>query len=554
MLKYLPEQPLVRSALGAVAVLGAGSIAYFLVFPPSQPQTEPSAPPETAALAEPTTPTDIASRAERSAPADTPALTVPETPADTAGLTDPSAPAVPDAQTALPTPSPSALTDDPGAGGLPPEDTAPEIQTAMAAPLADMAPSFDLVRITDLGDVLIAGRAPASSTVAALIDEDPVAQAVSSRAGEFVMMFALAPHPAPRVLELEVRLPSGDRVRSADTLMLAPRSPALPDGGAQDAVAAAEGFAQPRQMVRAVEIAPPFPDSTAPARPGITPDPAEGVAPDTQASAGAPDSAPPERPDAPQAPAVDIARAQAPSQDSAGLTDPAQGSASLPDSASPARPGIIPDPARDIARAPDPAQGDTRPPDPGADAPDTRVETAPMAMLLRADGGVQLLGPAPGVPGAQTSANVTIDSVVYDAEGEIAISGRSQDGGADIQIYLDNQPILRARASADGNWQAQLAGIERGVYRLRVDELDAAAQVVSRAEIPFERVTPEIARTASGPQALIVQPGNTLWGMSEQQFGEGWRYMRIFDANRDQIRNPDLIFPGQVFILPEAAE
>jgi nucleoid-associated protein YgaU len=86
---------------------------------------------------------------------------------------------------------------------------------------------------------------------------------------------------------------------------------------------------------------------------------------------------------------------------------------------------------------------------------------------------------------------------------------------------------------------------------LRIDELDDAAQVTSRAEIPFERVTPEIGREASGPQALIVQPGNTLWGMSVERFGDGQRYMRIFDANREQIRNPDLIFPGQVFLLPE---
>ena len=142
--------------------------------------------------------------------------------------------------------------------------------------------------------------------------------------------------------------------------------------------------------------------------------------------------------------------------------------------------------------------------------------------------------------------------MVYDREGEVVMGGRSERGRADIQIYLDNQPIQRTRADADGAWQAQLAGIERGVYRLRVDELDAAAQVTSRAEIPFERVTPEVARDASGPAALIVQPGNTLWGMSERTYGAGWRYMRIFDANRSQIRDPDLIYPGQVFTVPDA--
>ena len=512
MLKYLPEQPLVRWALGAVAVVGAGSIAYVLLFPAARPLPEP---------------------ADLSAPA---ALTDPAPPAEPAALSDPAPPAEPaalaepDAQPALPTPS--ALSDDPGAGGLPLEDTAPEMQTAMSAPLAGLAPSFDLVRITDLGDVLIAGRAPASSAVAALIDEDPVAQAVSSRAGEFVMMFTLDPHPAPRVLELEVRLPSGDRVRSQDTLMLAPRSPALPEDAAPEGLALDQDVPQPRQMARAVDVAPLFPDSTAPA-------------PDrTQDSADLPGTAAPAAPGSAPDTAQDIARAP----------QPAQGNATLPDSPAPAPPDTVPNPAEDIARAPGPVPDSADAPDLAADAPAARTNAPPMAMLLRADGGVQLLDPAPELPGVQATTNVTIDSVVYDAEGEIAISGRSQEGAADIQIYLDNQPILRARAASDGNWQAQLAGIERGVYRLRVDELDAAAQVISRAEIPFERVTPEIARAAGGPQALIVQPGNTLWGMSAQQFGDGRRYMRIFDANRDQIRDPDLIFPGQVFILPEAGD
>ena len=180
------------------------------------------------------------------------------------------------------------------------------------------------------------------------------------------------------------------------------------------------------------------------------------------------------------------------------------------------------------------------------------AEAAPLAVLLRADGGVQVLGDAPRLPAANGSAgSVVIDSVVYDSDGEVVMGGRSGRGLADLQIYIDNQPVLRTRADPDGAWQAQLAGIERGVYRLRVDELDAAAQVTSRAEIPFERVTPELARDAVGPRALIVQPGNTLWDMSEQNYGDGLRYMRIFEANRDQIRDPDLIYPGQVFVVPE---
>lgn len=410
MLKFLPKDALAQWAIGSVAVAGAASVAYVVVFPPRSPAPD--------------------------------------------------------------LPRPDFVLTEPGAAMVPGEEPAPEVQIAMAPVQSDHAPSFDIVRVTDLGDMLIAGRAPATSAVAVLIDEEPVAQTVSTSLGEFVLMFDVAPAPMPRVLELEVRLPSGDRVRSIDTVMLAPRSEML-------AAASAEGPAIAQAVAREVEVEPLFAPSAAPVQPQVMAD---------------------ER--APEA------------------VDPL-------------------DPVRSDRLA---AQEDA--------AVDPQ---APLAVLMRPDGSVQVLGDAPRLPQRGGAGNVSIDSVTYDAGGDVSVSGRAATGSADILIYIDNQPILRARAAPDGNWQAQLDGIERGVYRLRVDELDEAAQVTSRAEIPFERVTPEIAREAGGPQALIVQPGNTLWGMSQERFGDGMRYMRIFDANRDQIRNPDLIYPGQVFILPENA-
>ncbi|TVP71747.1 MAG: LysM peptidoglycan-binding domain-containing protein [Rhodobacteraceae bacterium] len=395
MLKYLPKDTLAQWALGSVVVAGAASVAYVLIFSESAPE-----------------------------------LSAPEF-----GLVEPLALSAPEA-----------------------EDS-PEMQIALAAPLLDLAPRFDLVRVTDLGDVLIAGQAPARSAISALIDEDPVAQSISSAEGEFVLMFVIDTSPVPRVLELEVRLPGGERVRSLDTLMLAPRSDMLAQ--------TVDGEITPRSMGRPVDVAPLFPQAQAPERPAALP------------------------------------------QDA--LAEP-------PEAAS-------------------------------APAPQIEPRAAPTAILMRADGSVQNLGPAPGLD--PQGRNVSIDAISYTAQGEVSLTGRTASGSSDIQIYIDNQPILRARAAPDGNWQAQLDGIERGVYRLRVDEIDDQAQVTSRAEIPFARETPEIAAEAARPQALIVQPGNTLWGMSEARFGDGRRYMRIFDANRDQIRNPDLIFPGQVIVLPE---
>jgi len=48
----------------------------------------------------------------------------------------------------------------------------------------------------------------------------------------------------------------------------------------------------------------------------------------------------------------------------------------------------------------------------------------------------------------------------------------------------------------------------------------------------------------------VVQPGNSLWRLARESYGDGLRYTVIYEANKDQIANPDLIYPGQVFSIP----
>lgn len=52
----------------------------------------------------------------------------------------------------------------------------------------------------------------------------------------------------------------------------------------------------------------------------------------------------------------------------------------------------------------------------------------------------------------------------------------------------------------------------------------------------------------------IVSRGDNLWRISKRVYGRGLRYTVIYDANTPQIRNPDLIYPGQVFVLPTSAD
>jgi nucleoid-associated protein YgaU len=51
--------------------------------------------------------------------------------------------------------------------------------------------------------------------------------------------------------------------------------------------------------------------------------------------------------------------------------------------------------------------------------------------------------------------------------------------------------------------------------------------------------------------ATVVR-GDSLWRLSRRHYRDGMRYRQIYVANSYQIRNPDLIYPGQIFVIPKA--
>jgi nucleoid-associated protein YgaU len=83
---------------------------------------------------------------------------------------------------------------------------------------------------------------------------------------------------------------------------------------------------------------------------------------------------------------------------------------------------------------------------------------------------------------------------------------------------------------------------------LRIDEVDAHGKVVARVESPFSRAEP--LNVTAGDQVVVIQPGNNLWLIATRVYGSGFRYTVIYRANKSQISDPDLIYPGQVFKLP----
>lgn len=60
-------------------------------------------------------------------------------------------------------------------------------------------------------------------------------------------------------------------------------------------------------------------------------------------------------------------------------------------------------------------------------------------------------------------------------------------------------------------------------------------------------------QTAGATQTYTVQPGDTLSGIAKKFLGNANAYMEIFNANRDQLKDPDKISPGQVLKIPQHA-
>lgn len=48
----------------------------------------------------------------------------------------------------------------------------------------------------------------------------------------------------------------------------------------------------------------------------------------------------------------------------------------------------------------------------------------------------------------------------------------------------------------------------------------------------------------------VVQSGDCLWAIAKKQYGDGAKYTKIYSANKDKIKNPSLIYPGQKLVIP----
>ena len=116
----------------------------------------------------------------------------------------------------------------------------------------------------------------------------------------------------------------------------------------------------------------------------------------------------------------------------------------------------------------------------------------------------------------------------------------------------ESAPLAMTQAPAE----AEEAPAAAEIVEPATDVADAAAAAQPAEDPAMAPATERAEASVTVPElaTAIVERGDSLWRISRQVYGRGIRYTEIFEANQDQIRNPDLIFPGQVFVLPPDQE
>ncbi|HUF87462.1 MAG TPA: LysM peptidoglycan-binding domain-containing protein [Thermohalobaculum sp.] len=260
-------------------------------------------------------------------------------------------------------------------------------------------------------------------------------------------------------------------------------------------------------------------------------------------------------------PAVTQPGATPPAVTAPDATLPDTSPTSAPPGSAPTTPGAPAEAGPGVSATADPgaAAPVPRPADPGAGR--RFALSAPVVILPSGDAGrapavvqsdaeaIWLLQPTVAVSGA----GIVLDRITYDDAGAIVAAGRGRPGSA-IRVYANAALVLEARGDPQGQWRARIPhAIASGALLLRFDEIGPKGEVLSRLETPFE-YAPEAVAHELRQRRIVVQQGDYLWKYAEQHYGRGIRYSVIYQANAHLIRDPDLIYPGQVFTVPELVD
>lgn len=482
----------------------------------------------------------------------------PTPPAEIASLTPPAdsgtegrlppAPAAPTDAKAVPAPAPADATAPATEAAAPAAPAAPAPATPAPAAAGPVAPSFDIVRVESNGSIVVAGNAAPNSKVEILNGSTVLGSTVAGPDGAFVIVLDDPLKPGDYTIAL--RSTTGDVVTpSVQTAVVS-----VPKDAAGQVLAMVEEPGKPAELLTV-----PAPE-TKPAAPA-TGD--QAAAPAAEAPAATAPAAPAE----PAPAAVDAAAAPA-----------APAAAATPPAAAVAEPKIVveaveidgnkifvaglADAGRKVrAYANDILLGDAVTSPDGHFLVEATRDIPVGSYTIHVDGldadGVKVVARAavpferePGEAVAAVAPAETKPAEAKPAEPAAAETPAAPAAPATVAA-APAEPAPAPAAPATSAPAVAEAPAAPAPATPAAPATEAPAVVVAATPDVPETVAPKLEH-ADG--AVIIRRNDTLWRISRRVYGHGVRYSTIYLANQDQISDPDRIWPGQVFKVPEKSK
>ncbi len=380
----------------------------------------------------------------------------------------------------------------------PPETSAPKDKAAEAD-----SPRFDIVRVEPNGDAVVAGRGKPNTVVEMLVDGKPVARALADPNGQFAIVPPALPKGSSEIT-LRSKTSDGQEARSSQTVAVS----VSPEGNARPLVA-------------------------------LT---------------------------APDAPTVVLSQPGAPATPPVAAAKPGDADGAEKKSADQAAPGKPDAPVRIVSVDSEPGGRlfVTGVGKPGTDVRLYLNDTLIAPARIGADGRVTFTigsGVATGryqvridEVDPKTNRVLRRAEVPFAMPQEVAEASQNAAGRADHSKSDTSKSDPGKPAPAKPEPRRAEAG----------PPPPSDAMAVTRPRGPADRPPSEGAGRVPGPDMAMdagsvfvpgiatarITRGDNLWQISKRIYGRGERYTVIYDANQAQIRDPDLIYPGQIFVLP----
>ena len=140
-----------------------------------------------------------------------------------------------------------------------------------------------------------------------------------------------------------------------------------------------------------------------------------------------------------------------------------------------------------------------------------------------------------------------VKTIFFNENGFVSIKGKVN-FGKKIELYI-NKKIMETIKIENSTWQYNSDKIiDYGLHDLLVVLKSDKDEILDKITLPFMRV--EMPYDDVPENFILIKPGDMLWTIAYRLYGDPFKYIQIFEENKDQITNPDLIFPGQLFSIP----